>query len=183
MRLTPRGHAIGLASDERYRLMLSKREQRDAFIRFVRELPVKESEINPYHESIGDTPIRQTVRLYELLLRPALTVAALRAVLPSLDSYILREIEEERREEILEAAEILIKYSGYIDRERMIAEKLHRLEDVKLRGRMDYSTVKSISTEARQKLARIDPETVGQASRIPGISPNDITVLLLLLGR
>ena len=183
MRLTPRGHAIGLASDERYRLMLSKREQRDAFIRFVRELPVKESEINPYLESIGDTPIRQTVRLYELLLRPALTVAALRAVLPSLDSYILREIEEERREEILEAAEILIKYSGYIDRERMIAEKLHRLEDVKLRGRLDYSTVKSISTEARQKLARIDPETVGQASRIPGISPNDINVLLLLLGR
>ena len=183
MRLTPRGHAIGLASDERYRLMLSKREQRDAFIRFVRELPVKESEINPYLESIGDTPIRQTVRLYELLLRPALTVAALRAVLPSLDSYILHEIEEERREEILEAAEILIKYSGYIDRERMIAEKLHRLEDVKLRGRLDYSTVKSISTEARQKLARIDPETVGQASRIPGISPNDINVLLLLLGR
>ena len=183
MRLTPRGHAIGLASDERYRLMLSKREQRDAFIRFVRELPVRESEINPYLESIGDTPIRQTVRLYELLLRPALTVAALRAVLPSLDSYILREIEEERREEILEAAEILIKYSGYIDRERMIAEKLHRLEDVKLRGRLDYSTVKSISTEARQKLARIDPETVGQASRIPGISPNDINVLLLLLGR
>ena len=183
MRLTPRGHAIGLVSDERYRLMLSKREQRDAFIRFVRELPVKEGEINPYLESIGDTPIRQTVRLYELLLRPALTVAALRAVLPSLDSYILREIEEERREEILEAAEILIKYSGYIDRERMIAEKLHRLEDVKLRGRLDYSTVKSISTEARQKLARIDPETVGQASRIPGISPNDINVLLLLLGR
>ena len=183
MRLTPRGHAIGLASDERYRLMLSKREQRDAFIRFVRELPVRESEINPYLESIGDTPIRQTVRLYELLLRPALTVAALRAVLPSLDSYILREIEEERREEILEAAEILIKYSGYIDRERMIAEKLHRLEDVKLRGRLDYSTVTSISTEARQKLARIDPETVGQASRIPGISPNDINVLLLLLGR
>ena len=183
MRLTPRGHAIGLASDERYRLMLSKREQRDAFIRFVRELPIKESEINPYLESIGDTPIRQTVRLYELLLRPALTVAALRAVLPSLDSYILREIEEERREEILEAAEILIKYSGYIDRERMIAEKLHRLEDVKLRGRLDYSTVKSISTEARQKLARIDPETVGQASRIPGISPNYINVLLLLLGR
>ena len=183
MRLTPRGHAIGLASDERYRLMLSKREQRDAFIRFVRELSVKEGEINPYLESIGDTPIRQTVRLYELLLRPALTVAALRAVLPSLDSYILREIEEERREEILEAAEILIKYSGYIDRERMIAEKLHRLEDVKLRGRLDYSTVKSISTEARQKLARIDPETVGQASRIPGISPNDINVLLLLLGR
>ena len=183
MRLTPRGHAIGLASDERYRLMLSKREQRDAFIRFVRELPIKESEINPYLESIGDTPIRQTVRLYELLLRPALTVAALRAVLPSLDSYILREIEEERREEILEAAEILIKYSGYIDRERMIAEKLHRLEDVKLRGRLDYSTVKSISTEARQKLARIDPETVGQASRRPGISPNDINGLLLLLGR
>ena len=104
-------------------------------------------------------------------------------MLPSLDSYILREIEEERREEILEAAEILIKYSGYIDRERMIAEKLHRLEDVKLRGRLDYSTVKSISTEARQKLARIDPETGGQASRIPGISPNDINVLLLLLGR
>lgn len=183
MRLTPLGHAVGLASDERYRLMISKKEQRDAFIEFARNLSVKEGEINPLLESIGDSPVRQSVRLYDLLLRPALNVALLRSVLPALDEYIRREIEAERRDEIIEAAEILIKYSGYIDRERLIAEKLQRLEDVRLKGRLDYSTVKSISTEARQKLMRIDPETVGQASRIPGISPNDINVLLLLLGR
>lgn len=183
MRLTPLGHSIGLATDERYRLMISKREQRDAFIEFARTHSVKEGEINPLLESIGDSPVRQTVRLYDLLLRPALSVELLRTVLPSLDEFITREIESERRDEIIEAAEILIKYSGYIDRERLIAEKLHRLEDVRLKGRLDYASVKSISTEARQKLLRIDPETVGQASRIPGISPNDINVLLLLLGR
>lgn len=183
MRLTPLGHAIGLASEERFRLMVSKREQRDAFIEFARTLSVRESEINPFLEKIGDSLVRQSVRLYDLLLRPALSVEKLGRVLPALDDYLSRHIEDMRRSEIIEAAEILIKYSGYIDRERMIAEKLQRLEDVRLRGKIDYSSVNSISTEARQKLTRIDPETVGQASRIPGISPNDINVLLLLLGR
>ena len=183
MRLTPRGYSIGLATEERYNLMESKRIQRDAFIEFTRHLSVKPDEINPYLSDIGDSPIKQQVKLYDLLLRPALSVGALCEIIPALSSYIENNIEEARRDEIIEASEIRVKYSGYIDRERMIAEKLHRLEDVKLRGKLDYAAINSISTEARQKLAKIDPETVGQASRIPGISPNDINVLLLLLGR
>lgn len=183
MRLTPLGHAIGLASEERFALMLSKREQRDAFIEFSKTYSVKAEWVNVRFEELGIAPLRQSVKLYDLILRPQLTIAMLAEMLPGVASYVDDNIEQARRAEIVEAAEILMKYNGYIERERLIADKIRRLEDVKLGDRIDYDTVKSISTEARQKLKRIMPQTIAQASRIPGISPSDINILLLLLGR
>ena len=138
--------------------------------------------INPYLESMNLSPLRQSVKLKDLVLRPQLTIMMLAGQIPQLQKLI-DSIEEERREEIVEAAEILVKYNGYIERERIIADKLSRLEKVKLRGKINYMDVHTISTEARQKLTKIDPETVAQAARIPGISPSDINILLLLLGR
>lgn len=182
MRLTPRGYELGLASQERYDLMVRKREQRDALVEFTRAFSVKAAKINGYLESLGLSPLKQSQRLYDLILRPQLNIAMLAEQIPHLKEEI-EKIEEARREEIVEAAEILIKYQGYIDRERLIAEKVSRLENVKLRGKINYMEVNAISTEARQKLTKIDPETVAQAARIPGISPSDINILLLLLGR
>ena len=182
MRLTPRGFEIGLASRERYDLMLGKKRQRDALIDFARNFSVKAARINPFLEGKGLSPLRQSVKLYDLILRPQLDIFMLAEAIGPLAEHIAG-IEEQRREEIVESAEILIKYQGYIDRERLIAEKISRLEHVKLRGKIVYADVKAISTEARQKLTKIDPETVAQASRIPGISPSDINILLLLLGR
>lgn len=182
MRLTPRGFEIGLASRERYDLMLEKKRQRDALIDFARNFSVKATRINPFLEGKGLSPLRQSVKLYDLILRPQLDIFMLAEAIGPLAEHIAG-IEERRREEIVESAEILIKYQGYIDRERLIAEKISRLEHVKLRGKIVYADVKAISTEARQKLTKIDPETVAQASRIPGISPSDINILLLLLGR
>lgn len=183
IRLTPRGREIGLVSDERFVLMISKRQQRDSLIDFVSTYSVKAADVNPLLQRLGDTPLRQGVKLVDLVLRPKLTIALLSDSLPALADFIENNIELARRDEIIEAAEILLKYGGYIDRERQIAQKLRRLDEVKLRGRIDYSSVNSLSTEARQKLSRIDPATVGQASRIPGVSPSDINILLLLLGR
>lgn len=182
MRLTPRGFEIGLASRERYDLMLEKKRQRDALIDFARNFSVKAARINTFLEGKGLSPLRQSVKLYDLILRPQLDIFMLAEAIGPLAEHIAG-IEEQRREEIVESAEILIKYQGYIDRERLIAEKISRLEHVKLRGKIVYADVKAISTEARQKLTKIDPETVAQASRIPGISPSDINILLLLLGR
>lgn len=182
MRLTPRGYELGLASQERYDLMVRKREQRDSLVEFTRAFSVKAAKINGYLESLGLSPLKQSQRLYDLILRPQLNIAMLAEQIPHLKEEI-EKIEEARREEIVEAAEILIKYQGYIDRERLIAEKISRLENVKLRGKINYMEVNAISTEARQKLTKIDPETVAQAARIPGISPSDINILLLLLGR
>lgn len=182
MRLTPRGFEIGLASRERYDLMLGKKRQRDALIDFARNFSVKAARINPFLEGKGLSPLGQSVKLYDLILRPQLNIFMLAEAIGPLAEHIAG-IEEQRREEIVESAEILIKYQGYIDRERLIAEKISRLEHVKLRGKIVYADVKAISTEARQKLTKIDPETVAQASRIPGISPSDINILLLLLGR
>lgn len=182
MRLTPRGFEIGLASRERYDLMLGKKHQRDALIDFARNFSVKAARINLFLEGKGLSPLRQSVKLYDLILRPQLDIFMLAEAIGPLAEHIAG-IEEQRREEIVESAEILIKYQGYIDRERLIAEKISRLEYVKLRGKIVYADVKAISTEARQKLTKIDPETVAQASRIPGISPSDINILLLLLGR
>ena len=182
MRLTPRGYAVGLATQERYDLMLEKKRQRDALIDFAREFTVKASRINPFLEQMGLSPLKQSVKLYDLILRPQLTIALLASAIKPL-ADLVAGFEESRREEIVEAAEILIKYQGYIDREKLIAEKIARLEHVALRGKINYMEVKTISTEARQKLTKIDPETVAQASRIPGISPSDINILLLLLGR
>ena len=182
MRLTEKSHAIGLATDERYQLMLDKRRQRDELVEFSRNYSIRADIFNEFADSLGTSPLKQGTKLYDLILRPQLSVMSLANVLPALARY-LDTIEETRRDEIIEAAEILIKYQGYIDRERQIADKIARLENVKLRGKIVYNDVKALSTEARQKLTRIDPETVAQASRIPGISPSDVNILLLLLGR
>ena len=182
MRLTERAYELGLATRERYDLMLAKRRQRDAIIDFSKEFSIKASIINPALEELGTAPLKQGVKLYDLILRPQLDIEKLSQVVAPLGQF-LDTIEQDRREEIIEAAEILIKYQGYIDRERVIAEKIDRLENVKLKGKLVYDDIKSLSTEARQKLTRIDPETIAQASRIPGISPSDINILLLLLGR
>ena len=182
MRLTERSYNIGLATEERYQLMLSKRTQRDELIEFMNNFSVKAALINGYLESLGLSPLRQSMKLRDVLLRPQLTIDMLAEQIPHLKKAIAK-IEEGRRQEIVEAAEILVKYEGYIQREKVIADKISRLEKVKLRGKINYMEVQTISTEARQKLTKIDPETIAQASRIPGISPSDINVLLLMLGR
>ena len=182
MRLTPYGYELGLATERRYELMVSKREQRDSLMEFLASYSLKPALINPALEQMGTAPLRQGVKLRELILRPNITI---KGIAPHIDALQRRlsEIEEDRRDEIIEAAEILVKYEGYIERERMVAEKIRRLEDLKLEGRINYAEVKALSTEARQKLERIRPATVAQASRIPGISPSDINILLLMLGR
>ena len=182
MRLTERAYQLGLATRERYGLMLSKLNQRDAIIKYAKDFSIKASIINQSLEALGTAPLKQGVKLHDLILRPQLDIEKLSGIIAPFRQF-LDTIEAERREEIVEAAEILIKYQGYIDRERVIADKIRRLENVKLKGKVVYNDVKSLSTEARQKLTRIDPETIAQASRIPGISPSDINILLLLLGR
>ena len=182
MRLTEKSYKLGLATEERYKLMVTKRVQRDKIVDFCREFSIKPSLINEDLVRLGTTPLKEGCKLHSLVLRPQLDINKLAEVVVPLKNF-LDTLEKERREEIVEAAEILIKYQGYIDREKMIAEKVMRLEHVKLKGKLNYSEINAISTEARQKLERIDPETVAQAARIPGISPSDINILLLLLGR
>lgn len=182
MRLTPRGYAIGLVGDERFELLQTKQLWRDNLIDFCNNFSVKTSLINPALEAAGLAPLRQGVRLRDLVMRPQLDFGSLRHMIKALDELI-DSIPEEIREETVEAAEILIKYSGYIDRERQIADKLRRLEDVRIADRFDYSTIRALSTEARQKLEKHRPETIGEASRIPGISPSDINMLLLMMNR
>lgn len=182
MRLTPRGYAIGLVGDERYKLLQTKQLWRDNLIDFCENFSVKASLINPALEAAGLAPLRQGVRLRDLVMRPQLDFGSLRHMIKALDELI-DSIPVEIREETVEAAEILIKYSGYIDRERQIADKLRRLEDVRIADRFDYSTIRALSTEARQKLEKHRPETIGEASRIPGISPSDINMLLLMMNR
>ena len=182
-RLTPLGHAIGLSGERRYELMRSKYAQVDSLVAQLAEMQVRPDEANEALVLRGTSPLRQTARLRDLLTRPQIDLAWLTGFSAPLREWIDANIEEERRDEILECAEIEVKYAGYIERERQLADKLRRLEDVRLRGRLDYASIHSLSTEARQKLARIDPETVAQASRIPGVSPADISILLLLLGR
>lgn len=182
MRLTEKSYKLGLATEERYRLMLEKREQRDRLVDFCKEFSVKPSLINEDLIRLGTSTLKEGCKLHALILRPQLDINMLADVIQPLKSF-LSTLDKQRRDEIIEAAEILIKYQGYIDREKMIAEKVMRLEHVKLKGKLKYSEIKAISTEARQKLEKIDPETVAQAARIPGISPSDINILLLLLGR
>lgn len=181
MRLTPIGYEIGLANDERYEAMLSKKQQRDALIKFCESFLVKSGEeINAYLESIGSAPLTAGTRLVELIKRPHVSIETIAEVLPSVARY-LEKIESGRRSEIIEAAEILIKYGGYIARERELADKQQRLEYVRIPENMNFSEINALSTEARQKLERHRPSTIGQASRIPGVSPADVNVLLLLL--
>ena len=182
MRLTPRAYELGLASLERYQLMVSKREQVDDLVEFTRNFSVKAAIINPALEEAGYQRLKQGQKLYDLLLRPQFDIQLLAQFIPALQEK-LDTLEQERREEIIEAAEIKIKYHGYIQREEMIAEKIGRLERLYIKDKFDYSTILQLSTEARQKLEKINPETIGQASRIPGISPSDINILLVLMGR
>ena len=183
MRLTERGYRVGLADERRYSLMVSKRSQRDALIEFCRNFSIKPALINDKLEAAGTTPLRQGVKLIDLVLRPQLDMTLLQQMVNPLKEFIEQNIEEERRQEIVEVAEIMMKYQGYIEREQLVAEKLHRLENIKLGDKFDYDNIKALSTEARQKLTRLKPQTIAQASRIPGISPSDINILLLMLGR
>ena len=183
MRLTPKGAAIGLATEERLRAMEEKRRERDALIEWCGDFTIKMGDkINEHLSALGTTPLSASVRLVELLKRPQLNFANLSQIISRLRKR-LEEIPELRRDEIVEAAEILIKYGGYIERERELAEKAKRLEYVKLPAEIDYHAMTSLSTEARQKLTAIRPATIGQASRIPGVSPADINILLVLLHR
>lgn len=182
MRLTEKGYNLGLVTRERYDLMCSKRDQIERFTAFCCDFTVKAAVVNPYLLSCGLSPLTQGQKLHDLLLRPQLSVNKLAAVIPELQEAV-DNVEAERRDEIVEAAEVAIKYHGYIERETVIADRVARLDNVSLKGKFDYSTIRQLSTEARQKLQAIDPETVGQASRIPGVSPSDINILLVLLGR
>ena len=181
MRLTERAWKLGLASNERHSLLTSKREAIKRIIDFARNYSIKPALINPVLEQLGTPPLRQGCKLVELINRPQITLTGIAEHIPA----FRRELDQitDRKEEIIEAAEIQLKYEGYIERERMIADKLLRLEAIKIKGRFDYNSIRSLSTEARQKLSKIDPETIAQASRIPGVSPSDINVLLLLAGR
>ena len=181
MRLTEKAWKLGLADNERHELLERKREAIERIITFSRNYSIKADLINPVLERMGTTPLRHGCKLIDLLNRPQLSIQGLAEHIPAFK----RELDNltERKEEIIEAAEILIKYDGYIGRERMIADKLARLENIKIKGRFDYASLQSLSTEARQKLIKIDPETIAQASRIPGVSPSDINVLLVLCGR
>ena len=181
MRLTERSWKLGLATEERYALLVSKREAIGRILEFTRAYSVKPALINQALEQMGTTPLRQGCKLADLINRPQITLKGIAEHIPAFQ----RELDRltDRKEETIEAAEILLKYEGYITRERMIADKLARLEAIKIKGRFDYNSLQSLSTEARQKLTKIDPETIAQASRIPGVSPSDINVLLLLCGR
>ena len=185
MRLTEKAFKLGLAKEDRYQLVRSKKEAVEQIVSFARNYSMKPALINDALEKIGTTPLRQGCKLIEILNRPQVTIENIIEHVPAFQRELEKATssDQDRKEEILEAAEILIKYQGYIDRERMIAEKLARLESIKIKGKFDYSTIQSLSTEARQKLAKIDPETIAQASRIPGVSPSDINVLLVLSGR
>jgi len=180
-RLTELGHRMGVATNERLQHYLKKKEEVERIIHFAEDYSVKMKDVNSLLEQLGTAPLTRGCKLMELLGRPQLTIDNLSPALPRLREVI--ETIQDRRAEIIEEAEIQIKYQGYIMREVEQAEKMHRLENIRIRGRFDYSTLQSISTEGRQKLLRHDPETLAQASRIPGVSPSDINVLLVLLGR
>lgn len=180
-RLTEKAYNIGLAKKDRYDWWMQKKEYIDRIIEFCKNAPVKPREVNAFLESIGTTPLREGCKIFDLIARPQINMANLSEISSQLKELL--DAAPNRKEEITEAAEIKMKYKGYIEREKMIADKMHRLEDIKIRGRFKYSEMLQLSTEARQKLEKINPETLAQASRIPGVSPSDINVMLVLLGR
>ena len=180
-RLTEKAYELGIAKRDRYDWWIEKKEAIGRIIEFCANHPIKKDEINPKLEALGTTPLRAGCKLIDLIARPHLNLTNLSEIIPDLKTAL--ETPANRKEEITEAAEIKMKYKGYIERERLIADKMHRLEDIKIKGRFNYSELHEISTEGRQKLERIDPETLAQASRIPGVSPSDINVMLVLLGR
>ena len=180
-RLTEKAYELGIAKRDRYDWWIEKKEAIGRIIDFCANYPIKKDEINPKLEALGTTPLRAGCKLIDLIARPHLNLTNLSEIIPDLKAAL--DAPANRKEEITEAAEIKMKYKGYIERERLIADKMHRLEDIKIKGRFNYSELHEISTEGRQKLERIDPETLAQASRIPGVSPSDINVMLVLLGR
>lgn len=180
-RLTEKAYELGIAKRDRYDWWIEKKEAIGRIIEFCANYPIKKDEINPKLETLGTTPLRAGCKLIDLIARPHLNLTNLSEIIPDLKAAL--DAPANRKEEIAEAAEIKMKYKGYIERERLIADKMHRLEDIKIKGRFNYSELHEISTEGRQKLERIDPETLAQASRIPGVSPSDINVMLVLLGR
>ena len=181
MRLTERAYNLGLAKRNRYDLLVQKRENIHRIIDFTQKFSIKAAYINEALESLGTTPLRGGCKLIDLLDRPEISI---KNITPHINAFAqLLDGIEGRKEETLEAAEIKIKYRGYIERERLIADKMQRLENIRIKGRFDYANLQSLSTEARQKLTKIDPETLAQASRIPGVSPSDVNVLLVLMGR
>ena len=180
-RLTEKAYELGIAKRDRYDWWIEKKEAIERIIEFCANYPIKKDEINPKLEALGTTPLRAGCKLIDLIARPHLNLTNLSEIIPDLKAAL--NAPANRKEEITEAAEIKMKYKGYIERERLIADKMHRLENIKIKGRFNYSELHEISTEGRQKLERIDPETLAQASRIPGVSPSDINVMLVLLGR
>ena len=182
IRLTERAYNIGLATKERYDKMCAKRAEINRIVDFAKGFSVKPALINDALESLGTTPLREGCKLADLIERPQLTLENLSGHIKALKAE-LDKTEPQRKDEIIEAAEVLMKYSGYISRERLIADKMKRLEDIRIKGRFDYNSLQSLSTECRQKLIKHDPETLAEASRIPGVSPSDINVLLVLLNR
>ena len=180
-RLTERAYQIGLAKKDRFDWWMQKKQAIEEIVEFCKNFPIKAKEINPALEKLGTTPLQFGVKLEDLIARPQLNFQNLMPIIPQLREFI--DKLPNRKEEIAEAAEIRIKYKGYIEREKLVAEKMHRLENIKIKGHFDYNSIQSLSTECRQKLTAIDPETLAQASRIPGVSPSDINVLLVLMGR
>ena len=180
-RLTERSYQMGLAKKERFDWWTEKKKAIEGIEMFCKEYPIKPKEINPALDQLGTTPLQYGVKLEDLIARPQLTFQNLSNHLPALRELLERQ--PNRKEEIAEAAEIRIKYRGYIEREKIVAEKMHRLENIRIKGHFNYAEIQSLSTEARQKLLSIDPETLAQASRIPGVSPSDINVLLVMMGR
>ena len=180
-RLTEKAYELGIAKRDRYDWWMEKKEGIEKIIDFCVNYPIKKDEINPKLEALGTTPLRAGCKLIDLVARPHLNLQNLSEIIPDIKAAM--DAPSNRKEEIAEAAEIKMKYKGYIEREKLIADKMHRLENIKIKGRFKYSELHEISTEGRQKLERIDPETLAQASRIPGVSPSDINVMLVLLGR
>ncbi|MFW5479958.1 MAG: tRNA uridine-5-carboxymethylaminomethyl(34) synthesis enzyme MnmG [Prevotella sp.] len=180
-RLTERSYQLGLATRERYDWWKEKETAIGRIVEFCQQTSVKPSEVNDALERFGSTPLRTGCKLSELVCRPQLSLEKLKPIFPGLAE--LMDAPKNRKEEIAEAAEIKMKYKGYIERERIVAEKMHRLEDIKIKGHFNYEDLHELSTECRQKLKAINPDTLGQASRIPGVSPSDINVLLVLMGR
>ncbi len=180
-RLTEKAYQLGLAKRERLDWWLEKKESIRKIIEFCDQTSVKPKDINSALEAIGTTPLRMGCKISDLIGRPQVSIKQLAEIIPELKEAL--DTPQNRKEEIAEAAEIRIKYKGYIEREKIVADKMHRLEDIRIKGRFKYSELHEISTEGRQKLEHIDPDTLGQASRIPGVSPSDINVMLVLLGR
>jgi tRNA uridine 5-carboxymethylaminomethyl modification enzyme len=180
-RLTARSYNLGLASQSRMDLLKQKNSDRNALICFLQSTLVKPDCVNSYLQSVDSQPLQHSTKLADLILRPQVTIAGLASIIPSLHEAI--DAVNSIREEVVESVEIELKYKGYIDRERLSAEKLQRLDRIRLPEDFDYGSLQSLSTEARQKLTRIKPATIGDASRIPGVSPNDVSVLLVLMGR